>query len=49
MSSPISSFKAVMEDMKARPSRNTMEGMIYNGTFPNSEYSACRNMYFRFR
>ncbi len=32
MSSPISSFKAVMEDMKTQPSRNTMEGMIYNGT-----------------
>ena len=32
MSSPVSSFKAAMEDMKARPSRNTMEGMIFNGT-----------------
>lgn len=32
MSSPISSFKAVMEDMKTQPSRNSMEGMIYNGT-----------------
>lgn len=38
MSSPISSFKAVMEDMKARPNRNTMEGMIFNGELQNVSF-----------
>lgn len=30
MSSPTASFNAVTEDMKTRPSPNSMEGMIYN-------------------
>jgi hypothetical protein len=33
MTSPSASCTAVDEDIKERPSRNTMEGRIYNGKF----------------